>query len=97
MVLVVLVPLLVMVVACLLERFEARTVPGDPTRRATRVSRTGTAAPTAPVAPTAVAADASSERHLRVVPGDETVDVEVPAPRTDGDDRIDPQPVPQAS
>ena len=91
MVLVVLVPLLVMVVACLLERFEARTVPGDPTRRATRVQRTGTAAPTAP-AP----AEVSSERHLRVVPG-ETDDVEVPALRPHGDDHIDPQPVPQAS
>lgn len=91
----VLVPLLVMVVACLLERFEARTVPGDPTRRATRVSRTGSAAPTAPAAP--APAEVPSERHLRVVPGDEADPVEVPTPRTHGDDHIDPEPVPQAS
>lgn len=96
MVLVVLVPLLVMVVACLLERFEARTVPGDPTRRATRVSRTGSATPTAPTAP--APAEVSSERHLRVVvPGEETEDVEDPALRPHGDDHIDPEPVPQAS
>jgi hypothetical protein len=92
MVFVVVVPLLVMVVACLLERFEARTVPGDPTRRATRVSRTGTVAPTAPDTAPATA-EAAPERHLRVVAGEAAVS----APRTLGDESAEQQPVPQAS
>ena len=53
---VVLVPLVVMTIACLLERLEARTVPGE----GTRTARRATASPAPAAAP--------SGRHLRLLP-----------------------------
>ncbi len=60
---VVLFPIVIMVVACLLERFEARAVPADPPRAITRPTRPSAA----PVAASPVA-DSTPVRHLALVP-----------------------------
>lgn len=56
MVLAVLIPLIVMVVACLLERFEAHAASGESARRAARATRTALPSTERP-------------RHLALVPG----------------------------